>query len=751
MKKVFSVILAVLLIALCVPVAVGATIVNSGTCGDNLTWTLDDEGTLTISGTGEMETSWNNCPWDDYRASIRNVIINNGVTSIGDRAFTTCGSLTGIEMPNSVTSIGERAFNLCRSLTSVEIPDGVTSIGERAFFGCHSLASLEIPASVTNIGFVAFTDCDGITGITVNSDNLYYSSVDGVLFNKNKTIIICCPAGKTESFYIIPDGVVGIGDGAFAHCNSLTDIEIPNSVTSIGNSAFAECNGLTSVEIPNSVTSLGRDVFADCNNLAEIEIPNSVTSIGSGAFAGCNSLESVEIPAGVSQIEIFTFVNCRSLRNLKIRNPECVFAAEASFTFEFGISIWGYNGSTAQRIANDNNQTFYAFVEEVTLPASETVIKGELKTVNATVLPDNSGNKTVHWTSSDTTVASVDENGIVTGINPGTATITATSDEDDTLSASCVLTVVKSPADIMRLAGASRVDTSLEVAGEGWDSADTVILTNGYNFADALAGVPLSYALDAPILLTANSAELEQSVIDKINALGATKVIILGGVGAVNETIEATLEAQFDVERVFGASRFDTAVAIAEKLAEINGEYSDSAFIAYGYNYPDALAASSVASISSTPILFAKADGSFTESTENYISNHNVQNATILGGVGAVGADAETNLAALGASNINRVFGTSRYDTAFAIVSKYADLFTGTDIVLATGASFPDALAGGAFAAKIKAPVILVHPTQIPDGVLEYIANKNPATVYVLGGTGAVADSTVATFISLID
>ncbi|MBQ6570200.1 MAG: leucine-rich repeat protein [Clostridia bacterium] len=303
--------------------------------------------------------------------------------------------------------------------------------------------------------------------------------------------------------------------------------------------------------------------------------------------------------------------------------------------------------------------------------------------------------------------------------------------------------VVREGEGVKRIAGASRVDTSLEVAGEGWDNADTVILTNGYNFADALAGGPLSYALDAPILLTANKATLEQSVIDKINALGTTKVIILGGVGAVNANIEAALAASYSVERVFGASRFDTAVAIAEKLAEVNGEYSDSAFIAYGYNYPDALAASSVAAISGAPILFAKSDGSFTDSTAAYISDHNVNNVTILGGVGAVGADAEGNLAALGAANVERVFGTSRYDTAFAIVRKYADLFTGDDIVLATGASFPDALAGGAFAAKIGAPLLLTHPNGAIEEIKNFVLDKEPANIYILGGTGAVPDSVI--------
>ena len=189
---------------------------DSGKCGDDLTWTLDSEGTLTISGTDAMYNYdyYNDdtyAPWYDQRSTVKKAVIKSGVTSIGDGAFADCTSLTSISIPNSVTSIGERAFSWCTNLTSISIPDSVTSIGVGAFAVCFSLTSISIPDSVTSIGVGAFAACFSLTSIS------------------------------------IPDSVTSIGDEAFENCTSLTSISIPNSVTSIGDEAFADCTSLTDV------------------------------------------------------------------------------------------------------------------------------------------------------------------------------------------------------------------------------------------------------------------------------------------------------------------------------------------------------------------------------------------------------------------------------------------------------------------------------------------------------------------------
>ena len=250
-------------------------------------------------------------------SSLASTTIGNSVTSIGNYAFSGCSSLTSIIIPNSVISIGKEAFYHCESLTSIIIGDGVTSIGDDAFTHCTSLKSITIPNSVTSIGSTAFLTCDALTSIDVEANNQNYASIDGILYNKNITTLICCPGGKIS--ITIPNSITSIGDYAFSYRSSLTSITIPNNVTSIGYSAFRRCSSLTSITIPNSVTSIGGYAFRDCSSLTSITIPNGVTFIENGTFYACYKLTSITIPNSVTSIGSSVFLGCSRLTSITIQ------------------------------------------------------------------------------------------------------------------------------------------------------------------------------------------------------------------------------------------------------------------------------------------------------------------------------------------------------------------------------------------------------------------------------------------------
>ena len=253
-------------------------------------------------------------------SSLTSFTIPESVTTIGDGVFANCYSLTSITIPNSVTSIGDYVFYYCMDLTSVTIGNSVIGIGSGAFYGCYNLTSVTIPNSVTSIGSGAFEGCSRLAEINVESSNMAYTSENGILFNKDKTAIVCYPANKSEATYIIPSSVANISDYAFCHCGNLTSVTIPNSVTSIESSAFEHCVSLSTVTIPNSVTSIGEKAFYYCSSLTSFTIPNSVTSIESSAFEHCVSLSTVTIPNSVTSIGNNAFGNCSKLTSITIPN-----------------------------------------------------------------------------------------------------------------------------------------------------------------------------------------------------------------------------------------------------------------------------------------------------------------------------------------------------------------------------------------------------------------------------------------------
>jgi len=460
-------------------------IVASGETG-TLTWTLRGDGSLTFSGTGEMpdyaattEPLWADQPWVEYRANITTVVIEQGVTTIGARAFRLCTELTSVVIPNSVTSIGMLAFQECSSLTSVTIPNSVTTIGQQAFLLCTALTSIEIPNSVTSIGMLAFQECSSLTSVTIPNS---VTTIEAQAFR------LCTALTSIE----IPNSVTTIGNLAFTHCTALASVTIGNSVTSIGNFAFSDI-AITSVTIPASVTTLGNSPFGGNTNLTTISIasgntsfivedgvlfnsgktvlvlylaaktataytiPQTVTSIAYGAFFKSHILTSVTIPASVTTIGEWAF-DCNNL--IEITNHATVPQEIVANTFPNvnisaitlrvpagsvaayqGADVW--SGFNIVALTNGGGDPPHIPVVEVDFVRPTMTLRlGEKIGLQPGLIPENATYKNVQWHSSDPNVVLVEGDGIVgwlTALSLGQATITVVVDG---VSAQSVFTVV---------------------------------------------------------------------------------------------------------------------------------------------------------------------------------------------------------------------------------------------------------------------------------------------------------------------
>lgn len=390
-RRILGLILALSMLVAFVPVIASADTMDGGLCGEGIRWHIDSEGTLTISGEGEMadyDNMHDIVPWASRRAEIKTIIVESGVTKIGQGAFEDCAALTsvtipegvtyintaaffeckaltGVSLPKSLTAIGWSAFCGCSALTEIIIPDNVTEIDSYAFYECTGLKSVTIPESVTKINSFAFCLCSQLTEITipksvtslnnsafwecdnlsieVSADNPNYASADGVLFNKDKTQIILCPCGKNGE-YAMPQSVTEIGTFAFAQ-SALTRVIIPDGVKEIGIDAFVDC-ALTEITIPKSVTAISGNVFRGSQYLTEINVdadnPNYTSA--DGALFNKNKTQLIAYPSGrkgaytiggsVKSIELFAFYECVGITEITI--PDSV--EKMSFAAFFGCT-----------------------------------------------------------------------------------------------------------------------------------------------------------------------------------------------------------------------------------------------------------------------------------------------------------------------------------------------------------------------------------------------------------------------------
>ena len=425
-------------------------------------------------------------------SSLKTVTIPNSVTKIYSSAFENCKSLSNVSIPNSVKEIGQYAFQNCTGITTLSLGNGVTSIGYKAFRNNSKITTLTIPNSVKYLDSWAFSDCVKLTTVTIGNSvtDMGTGVFGGCLLLNKATIAYGTTIIGNETFencsllktVIIPNSVTKIGSSAFENCKSLSSVLIPNSVKEIGQYAFYNCAGITKLSlgngvmsigyraftnnskittliIPNSVTYLDSYAFADCNKLTTVTIGNSVDEMGTGIFAGCPSLVRVIISNGTSIIGNYMFENCTSLTDIAIPDPfirigyvqindDNLKDSNVFRNCPSKLTIHGKSGSFAQQFAKANGIKFSTSPVSLTVsPTSVSLNKtsltlevGKTYTLTKTISP-STATTSYSWSSSNTSVATVNSSGKVTAKKTGTATITVKTSNGKT--ATCKVTVIK--------------------------------------------------------------------------------------------------------------------------------------------------------------------------------------------------------------------------------------------------------------------------------------------------------------------
>lgn len=322
-KRLLSMILALSMMLTILPVNAITALAANNSCGANLTYELTqntddpDTYTLTIRGEGAMyDYSSSTVPWNAQKSKITSVVIENGVTSIGNNAFEDCSALKNLDIPQSVTEIGSKAFLGCSALTSLVLPQTVNRIGNTAFQGCSNLETINIPSGVKLIENDTFHGCEKLNDVTIPAN---------VTLIGNSAFKAC----KTFRNIEIPKGVTKIGTNAFEDCTQLETVGIPSTATNIRNYAFRNCPQLKSFVFPSGTTQIQPGVLSGCKNLESVTIPEGVIKILGSAFYGC-SLNSVQLPSTLQTIDPLAFYGCDQLSEITI--PESVeFIEESAF------------------------------------------------------------------------------------------------------------------------------------------------------------------------------------------------------------------------------------------------------------------------------------------------------------------------------------------------------------------------------------------------------------------------------------
>ena len=564
-------------------VCASANIIDSGTCGDNLTWNLDNDGLLTIAGEGKMNNySDNNVPWYTYRDEIIDVVIKNGVTSIGSFSFANCKEIVSVNLPESLTNISHHAFGKCIKLQSIELPNSLDSLEGSVFSGCESLKSMVFPANLNCININTCTGCTALESVCISDGitAIYENAFDGcellseVIFLGSETkwnsIIIqngnenlknskitfsaitepkSGTLGDNAKWILDSNGILTISgtgkitsacpfnaDNSFRYTKKLI---INEGITGWDCLTFDGCSDLITVVLPSTIENIGINSFAKCFKLKSIIIPQSVESISRAAFANCTSLSEITLPENMEMIEEYTFSECTSLCKITIPSKIHIIYKYAFSNCHLLKDVF-YSGTKEnwkKTSIKEGNECLYNaiihcsdgdyyVVQEIVLDTTEMTLEaGDSKTILATPTPKEA-DSTVEWFSSDPSVAIVDENGKVTAISTGTAKITATAtngtdDTTDDKSVTCVITVVEPRIAVLNIT-LDETEKTIEAGG-------TVSIVATLNPTDATEK-EIIWSTDNSAVATVNESGLITAISEGTAKITAT---------ATNGTIDA--------------------------------------------------------------------------------------------------------------------------------------------------------------------------------------------------------------------
>lgn len=715
-----------------------------GVAGDEAYYSIDRDGVLTIWGTGEIadfaepnvesEDEYP-VPWIYWLDGFDTVIVEDGITTIGQNTFSCLNNIKYITLPDSVTTIDDAACVSCENLVSIELGNNVETIGTGAFYGCYSLPSIELPDSLLSISSTVFQNCISLTEITipknitrlesytfsgcsklekVNLDNGSLTEIGEYAFESCTSLTSvdipdtvtllerCCFMYCTslsqvdlsaslveigyDAFYdapgqaelVLPEGLKIIGNGAFGNWDLLTEITIPDSVTSL--SGFAYCDNLTTVNHNGLFTELGSGAFSSCTSLPSFTIPEGVTNIGDGAFSNCDSLTEMVVPAGASLADGTAFYDCENLRRVELHCDGII----GSYAFGYCRNL------------------------------SELVITGDLTQFDMCAFSD------------------------CTSLTSFTFTDSVTKIEASAFNC-CGL------AEIWFLGDAPEFgsDAFCGVTATAYYTASNPTWTEDklQNYGGNLTWVNGHYhefTEDAPVFdaetrtHTRYCTSCEADVAESCTFIPAiTTDASVTEVGVTTRTCSVcggSYETYFYL-RLAGSNRYETAFLAADQLkVELGVEEFENIIVASGTGFADALAGSYLAVVKNAPILLVNKN-TVTDVAE-YIEANLADRGTVylLGGEAAVPAAMENLLESL---NVKRLAGSNRYATNLEILIEAG--FEDQEILVCTGNGFADSLSASA----VGKPILLVNKSLTADQK-EFLESTSGEFV-IIGGEGAVS------------